>query len=186
MVKIRNFDKKSEMNRQRVRKFREKQNKRLLHERQVQERIRISSRNADRNVRDKSTDNISESNNENTHESMDDSIDFKEKLMCWSVKHCVTKRALNDLLSILIVFGFNLPKDSRTLMKTPVHVDIRELSKGYLWYHGISKYLQLIFQKICNSNLSIRLDFNFDGVEIFNSSKKCFWPIIASIRGKHI
>ena len=83
-------------------------------------------------------------------------------------------RALNDLLSILVVYGFSFsPKDSRTLMKTPVNVDIRELSKGKLWYYGIKSHLQLIFQNIC-SDIKLTLDFNFDGVELFNSSKKCF------------
>lgn len=114
--------------------------------------------------------------------------DFKEKLVCWSVKHCVTKRALNALLTILIIYGFNfLPKDSRTRMKTPTTIDIRALSKGQMWYHGLQKNLHSIFNKVRRSGIAlsstIHLDFNFDGVELFNSSKKCFWPIIASIRG---
>lgn len=121
-----------------------------------------------------------------TNENEDVTLDFKEKIMCWSVKHCITRRALNDLLSILVVYGFSfLPKDSRTLMKTPVNVDIRKLSKGKLWYYGIKSHLQLIFQNI-RSDIKLTLDFNFDGVELFNSSKKCFWPIIASIRGENI
>lgn len=52
-----------------------------------------------------------------------------------------------------------------------------------MWYRGISKNLEQIFQKI-NNDISIYLDFNFDGVSLFNSSSKCFWPIIVSIRGK--
>lgn len=121
---------------------------------------------------------------ENTNSSNEDAHDLKEKIKCWAVKHCITKRALNDLLSMLILFGFDLlPKDSRTLMRTPVHVDIRELSNGHLWYHGIKKYLEHIFVNI-QSDITINLDFNFDGVDPFKSSKKCFWPIISSIRGK--
>lgn len=91
--------------------------------------------------------------------------------------------ALNDLLSLLITAGFcYLPKDSRTLMKTPTHVDIRNLSQGQMWYRGISLCLFQIFQKL-DSDISIYLDFNFDGVPLFESSSKCFWPIIGSVRG---
>lgn len=119
-------------------------------------------------------------NSEQIPYSFDDNmLEFKDKIKLWSVKHCITKGALNDLLSILIIFGFNfLPKDSRTLLKTPTTVDIRNLSDGALWYHGIQKSLQFIFHKIRYSVVdTIHLDFNFDGVALFNSSNKSFWPI---------
>lgn len=65
-------------------------------------------------------------------------FDFKDELQNWAVKHRITKRASNDLLAILNRAGFGyLPRDSRTLMKTPVFVDICELSKGKLWYRGL-------------------------------------------------
>lgn len=116
--------------------------------------------------------------------SSDENFHFENSLKGWAVKHRITKMALNDLLSILITAGFGfLPKDSRTFMKTPSHVDIHELSKGQMWYRGISDNLQQIFLKI-NGDICIHLDFNFDGVPLFNSSSKCFWPIIVSIRGR--
>lgn len=125
----------------------------------------------------------------NTNDYNDEVINFKEQIMCWTVKHAITQRALNDLLAILIVFGLNfLPKDSRTFMNTPTTVNITNLSKGRLWYHGIKTSLDLILKKMCYSDVqrfnTIHLDFNFDGVELFKSSKTCFWPMIASIRGK--
>lgn len=120
----------------------------------------------------------------NMDQSNEGTLDLKEKIISWAVKHAITKRALNDLLSILITFGFDmLPKDSRTLMKTPKRVEIRELSSGHLWYFGIKKWLELIFHNLQNA-ITINLDFNFDGVDPFNSSRKCFWPIISSIRGR--
>lgn len=127
------------------------------------------------------SDNQSEKTKNSDHDHQ--MLDFKDQIKCWAVKHCITKRALNDLLSILIIFGFDLlPKDSRTLMQTPVNVHIRELSHGKLWYHGIKKYLEQIFHSI-QRDIVTSLDLNFDGVELFNSSKTCFWPMIASIRG---
>lgn len=109
---------------------------------------------------------------------------FKNNLKLWAVKHRITKMALNDLLSILITAGFCfLPKDSRTFMNTPSHVDIHKLSKGQMWYRGITDNLKQIF-RIIDGDISVYLDFNFDGVPLFNSSSKCFWPIIVSIRGE--
>lgn len=109
--------------------------------------------------------------------------DFEDNLKNWAVKHNITQRALNDLLSILIVFGFHfLPKDCRTLMKTPQQLVYHQLSKGKLWYRSVTDCLQKIFQNL-ESNISIRLDFNFDGVPLFESSNSTFWPIVVSIRG---
>lgn len=117
-----------------------------------------------------------DSNNGNTN-------DFQENLKGWAVKHRITKIAINDLLSILIAAGFAyLPKDSRSLMKTPSNVEFHNLSKGQLWYRGITENLQRIFRNI-KRGYSIKLDFNFDGVPLFNSSTKCFWPIIVAIKG---
>lgn len=114
----------------------------------------------------------------------EENFDFQKNLKKWAVKHRITKMAINDLLSILIAAGFYyLPKDSRTFMYTPTYVKINKLSKGQMWYRGISDNLNQIFRKITD-NISIYLDFNFDGVPLYNSSTKCFWPIIASIRGK--
>lgn len=130
---------------------------------------------------------FSNQNNENTYESHNEMTELKDRIMQWSIEHCITKRALNDLLSILIFFGFSfLPKDSRTLMKTPKYVPIRTISKGQLWYHGVKVHLEQIFHRISLKEgfmNNIHLDFNFDGVELFNGSNKCFWPMIASIRG---
>lgn len=115
----------------------------------------------------------------------DEPFKFKEELKMWAVKHNITKRAINDLLQILVLSGFNLPKDSRTLLETPTHVDIKQLSIGNLWYQGVVTCLSSVFQYL-NRDISIRLDFNFDGVPLFDSSKKTFWPILSSIRGKFI
>lgn len=198
MGKIRNLSRKASMGRNRVKKHRRWTKLSQAHQKAVQNEIEK------RQYIDNEGSNLytSEEDHDFHHDGSkkipthdEEMINFKEKIKLWSVKHCITKRALNDLLSILIVFGFNfLPKDSRTLMKTPVNVNIVELSKGKIWYNGIKNSLQLILNKIIINSCSytdtilydtIHLDFNFDGVELFNSSKKCFWPIIASIRGMH-
>lgn len=180
-------NRKAEMNRARVKKYRKKMKLKSAYENAVRAELKRREK-MEKKEEDLSTFSEEIPNSKNTYTFNDEMCDFKEKIICWSVKHSISKRALNDLLSILIFYGFSfLPKDSRTLMKTPVHIDIQQLSKGQMWYDGIKKNLLLIFNKIRSSDVTLRqtihLDFNFDGVELFNSSKKCFWPIISSIRG---
>lgn len=184
---IKNFTRKAELTRNRVLKHREKRKFTLAYQRAVDAEINRRNQHADdQNIHSSGDSNTSAAHHDEDNECPyeKDKNDFSERIKCWAIQHCITKRALNDLLSILIVFGFQfLPKDSRTFLQTPKTVDIRELSIGHLWYYGLQNCLKIIFQNI-KRNISINLDFNFDGVELFKSSRKCFWPIITSIRGK--
>lgn len=59
----------------------------------------------------------------------------KERLRNWALKYNISKRAVSDLLKILITFGMPwLPKDSRTLLSTPRQIYMTELTNGKLWY----------------------------------------------------
>ncbi|XP_031625627.1 uncharacterized protein LOC116342258 [Contarinia nasturtii] len=123
-----------------------------------------------------------ESANNNSETSLSTPFDLTKRLRFWALQHRITQAAINDLLSILILAGFTfLPQDSRTLMQTPNIVKIYALSAGKMWYHGIRKSLQSIFSNL-NCELTLRIDFNFDGMPLFKSSKVQFWPILASIR----
>lgn len=180
MAVIRNFTKKAVKIRERVRKHRRLKKMKEKYENDVY--FELQKRNQydiEENC------NIPNENTSNCESVIgDENFNFQKNLKRWAVKHHITKMAINDLLSILIAAGFYyLPKDSRTFMSTPSNVEISKLSKGQMWYRGISNNLNHIFKKI-NDDISIYLDFNFDGVPLYNSSTKCFWPIIASIRGK--
>lgn len=76
-----------------------------------------------------------------------------------------------------------LPKDCRTLMQTPRYLEISSVAGGQFWYNGIAKNLRLIFSRL-NHDITIQLMFNMDGLPIFKSSQRCFWPILASIYSK--
>lgn len=110
------------------------------------------------------------------------SFDIKSELQSWAIKHRITHMAVNDLLKIMNNAGFMMPKDSRTFLKTPTHVEIKKLSAGKLWYNGLKERLTNIFNEV-NRSLLITMDFNFDGAPLYNSSQICFWPILSSIRG---
>lgn len=108
---------------------------------------------------------------------------LKTELRHWANSHRISKRAVNSLLSILNSNGISsVPKNYRTLLQTPIIVEIRDVAGGKFWYNGLEKSLRLIFSTL-NCDISISLNFNFDGLPLYNSSKISFWPILASIFG---
>ena len=103
-------------------------------------------------------------------------------LISWVNKHRPSREATNDLLKILCSNGLDVPKDSRTLMKTPRHVTTLQKCGGTYNYVGIKKgilvaseYLDLV------SVESIELSINIDGVFLSKSSNSQLWPILGSI-----
>lgn len=137
----------------------------------------------------------------------------RELLRSWANCHGITTRAINDLLKILILAGifhiflfmciFNrcnflfipsfkisglqdLPKNYKALLKTPRNnskTNIQVAAGGKLWYHGIKKNLEIIFEEL-KEHSQIELNFNVDGLPIFKSAKTNFWPILFTIHGK--
>lgn len=62
-------------------------------------------------------------------------IGSEERLRNWALKYNISKRAVSDLLKILIALGMSwLPKDSRTLLSTPRQIHMTNLTNGKLWY----------------------------------------------------
>lgn len=117
----------------------------------------------------------------------DRNILFKQSLSYWSGKHLIRREALNDLLELLneTVPELNLPKDSRTVMKTSKTKTVvtNDNYGGSYWHYGLEKALN-----ICLTNIGqcpeISLNVNIDGLPLFKSSKIEFWPILFNIHGK--
>lgn len=136
-------------------------------------------------------------------------VTLKESIRSWVNVHGISTRAVNDLLKIMSTAGTKkntlfqhdffsysifpliekgikgLPKDYRTLLQTPKIVQIMDVSGGKYWYNGIEKNLRLVFSNL-SKNISISLNFNMDGLPIFKSSQKVFWPILSTIYRKYI
>jgi hypothetical protein len=96
-----------------------------------------------------------------------------------------TRTALNELLNILRKQGHRLPKDSRTLLKTPRSINTIQKSGGDYLYLGIESGISKViaehpehFRRIDQ----IKLSFNIDGVPLFKSSSVQLWPILCSIK----
>lgn len=181
MAKVKRFDKKSVRIRANVRNYRRRQKLKALHEKYVYDRIYTEKYNdKDVPVEPFGHDSSLEADLADLPER---ATEITDKLKYWAVQHRITKMALNDLLRIQRFAGLHfLPKDSRTLMGTPVNVPINILSKGKLWYYGVEKCLGNVFNKL-SRDVTVTLDFNFDGCPISKSSNTQFWPILSSIQG---
>lgn len=108
---------------------------------------------------------------------------LKEKLRRWTCENRIAKRAVDGLLLILNDVGIkSLPKNHRTLQQTPTNIEINDIAGGQLWYNGLAKCLRNIFSNL-DRDITIELNFNIDGLPIFNSSKLNFYPILSSIHG---
>lgn len=180
MDRNKNSSLKTKQIRKRVQKHRNLKKIKELYEREVQRQYDLM------NITNSDADD--ENNHAGAHfadhDDDNDKSDLAQELRSWAITHRIKQTATNVLLKILIATGFTvLPKDSRTLLKTPQSVEITPLGNGHIWYYTVRKCLECIFVKI-NSGLEIHLDFNFDGLPLFNSSQQEFWPMLASVRGK--
>lgn len=109
---------------------------------------------------------------------------FEHKLSDWAIQHKITHTALNDLLSLLKPSFPELPKDARTLLKTPRVTEIKNLNNGEYYHIKIRDCLKNLFNSfgIDNIKTTVALDFNFDGLPLFKSSSKSFWPILGRVQ----
>ena len=113
------------------------------------------------------------------------SVNWKsEELTKWALKgSAVPRDKLTSLLKLLREkFGIEgLPLDARTLLKTPVNVDVEDMCDGDYVYLGIAKGLQrltLTHPNLFMSCLDLPLQFNMDGLPPFDSSPLSVWPIL--------
>lgn len=168
MVRIRNSKKLAVSVRDRVRLHRERKKIR------EQENEKLNRRLAEiLELAESSSDQIE----------IDHDTDLKEKLRQWANEFRISKRAIDGLLSILISCGVeNIPKNHRTLQATPTNIKLIDTAGGKLWHNGLANCLQKIFVSL-DRDITISLNFNIDGLPIYNSSKICFYPILASIHG---
>jgi len=129
---------------------------------------------------DESEHNTPDSDSESTHQPI------ARFIHDWATKHNITRIALNELLAYLQQFHKSLPKDSRTLLKTPTDYDIRTIQGGLYHHFG----LQSALTKILNSckatvnltqNAVVSLQLNIDGLPIFKNSATHFWPILCRV-----
>ena len=115
--------------------------------------------------------------------------DIKSKLIALIHKHVggVTRSFVDDLLTVLRSENLDLPKSSKTLLKTStVKTDIRltlnsKLTYGEYVYYGIESSLNNILDPNIYVEKEILLQINIDGAELYNKTKKSAWPILGML-----
>lgn len=104
-------------------------------------------------------------------------------LHAWVAEHNIAEHNISSLMAILrhAYKDEKLPKDPRTVMKTPRHIETTKLNDGSeYWHQGLEKCLRLHFEGM-TVDKTISLNMNIDGLPLFNSATKCFWPILANV-----
>lgn len=117
----------------------------------------------------------------------DELSNFKLLIRKWAVEFNIPLIALNGLLYILKSHKcFNsLPKDSRTLMHTiPAinHSYLHIVEPGTYYHFGITNGILQNIPKSLSDGSHINIVIGVDGLPLFKSSPKQFWPILAYLR----
>jgi hypothetical protein len=106
---------------------------------------------------------------------------LKSELAQWVVSSQITRESCNKLLGLLRKHGCQLPKDRRTLVKTPRSVRIEEKCGGQYIYFGLKKTLHAVSCGEVASSRALNLQINVDGIPLYKSSKTRFWPILCTV-----
>jgi len=110
---------------------------------------------------------------------------LQDKLSQLIAKYHISHNCVNELLVILRSEGLDVPKDVRSLLKTPKSKshNIIQMDNGSYIHIGIEQMIKPIlytyFNSIKDLNL-IQLSVHVDGLSISDSSKSSFWPILIS------
>ncbi|XP_072157276.1 uncharacterized protein [Bemisia tabaci] len=113
--------------------------------------------------------------------------EFSAKLRNICVGGTISKATLTEILKLLreeIPQLHNLPKDARTLLKTPKNTGAKivPMDPGRFFHFSWKAALIRLFEE---SGIDppdiIELSINADGLPLFKSPRSEFWPILASI-----
>jgi len=105
-----------------------------------------------------------------------------DKLAQWSAETGIGRVQINKLLMILRPVCPNLPRDARTLLQTPRHIETKSSGSGDYVHFGLEAG---IVNKLNRSDINIdelQLQFNIDGLPLFKSSNTQIWPILCLIK----
>lgn len=125
---------------------------------------------------------VEDESNDEEYNIQEKKLSMMEELKNWSLQNRITHTAVSQLLVLLSKHGIkHLPKDCRTLLRTPRTIFIRQMGpSGEFWYGGIKQCLLDALSDVQES-IQISLNFNIDGLPISRSSKFQFWPILVNI-----
>ena len=110
---------------------------------------------------------------------------LQQDLASWVCYNRCSKSCLDELLVILRRNGCVLPKDARTLLKTPTSVETKTMFGGSYVYLGIEAGLRRILVEEIPEDSIIELSVNIDGVPLYKSASTYFWPILCQYENSY-
>lgn len=118
----------------------------------------------------------------------DEVLDEVTLIKEWAILNNIKQKSLNELLAILRRRLLpELPKSAKTFLQTQTaRYNIRKMeaadnSIGEFVYFGVAKGLQRCVREDLHKNNKILLQINVDGIPLFKSSTKQFWPILCKV-----
>lgn len=97
----------------------------------------------------------------------------------WAIRQNISLIAINDLLhSLSVIPELNLPKDARSLLKTPVVNPVKCIKNGIYHHFGISKEIKHLIELNQNVPSTLMLTIGIDGLPLTKNPPKVLWPIL--------
>ncbi|TGZ51553.1 hypothetical protein DBV15_12259 [Temnothorax longispinosus] len=125
-----------------------------------------------------STDDSNEVLNHFLQNDIEKEIYLLTNLREWAMKG-VSFVKVDNLLKILRTLFPNLPKSCKSLLHTPRKTVTVALGNGQFFYKGIRKNIdERLLEQYFADHQEIIIDVNIDGLNPFESTNDCFWPII--------
>lgn len=113
------------------------------------------------------------------------SLTLWEKVAVWALRNYTNRKSINEILSIFISEGHDLPKDARTLLGRSRRVsNIVSCGSGDYLHYGLERSLtDIMKQQVLETPVekNIVIDINIDGLPLSKSSKSQLWPILGRV-----
>jgi len=92
----------------------------------------------------------------------------------------LSMKKLDNLLKKLSTVFVHMPKSYKTLLSTPINLELHEFNDGsQMWYKGIRRNLDTMqLESYLQMYGRVIININVDGLPLFKSSKTKFWPIL--------
>ena len=127
----------------------------------------------------------SEFDDQETEEQTENAGNLRSALANWAIVYGVSHAALLALLTLLSTFtSLHLPKDPRTLLQTPSSCEVKTMSGGEYFYFGLVASIKGTLKRLHQvpDVQTLGLQFNIDGIPLFNSARTALWPILCRIK----
>lgn len=152
--------------------------------------VGINENNDDGNDKDSESSSLDASDVSSNEEESDEEANFNDeiKLRQWAITSGIQHCHLDSLLRILKRKYVNLPLSSKTFLKTTsaeYKIDtfktIDDKIIGEYIYFGIASGLRKCVNKNIHNENVLHLLINCDGLPLYKSSSKQFWPLLVKI-----